>query len=488
MNNNDFNDFNLNGTGDAAPNGEGKHAEQTSYTTPGGSGVHYHAETSRREWEGSYREQSSAAYDTERRQAYRGARITAVLIVILCIALGFGAGMAGSVIIGMIHESSADTDDMPRNVDDSSPRFETSGDGTVINSAPNASVLGDDRNPSPQMNKSDSLGNVTYSGSAGENAYSTLSEAIEHVAATVVEISTETRVNGGWLGNYVSSGAGSGVVISSDGYIVTNNHVIAGADTITVRTTDGTTYEAALIGTDSASDIAVLWIDTAGGELQAAQLGCSADLIVGEMVFAIGNPLGSLGGTVTDGIISATARSITIDGANMTLLQTNAAVNPGNSGGGLFNMAGQLIGVVNAKCSEDDVEGLGFAIPIDTAYDVINQLIEYGYVRGVVDAGLSLYDITSSNIMAAWRYFNSSYAGVYILESAYTDELKYGDLLDRIDGVKVTSSEDVEALLSTYEVGDTVTLTVVRAETEYQVKLTLREYVPSDLNVQFTQK
>jgi serine protease Do len=315
-----------------------------------------------------------------------------------------------------------------------------------------------------------------------------MAEAIDKVQATVVEISTETMVSGGWLGNYVSSGAGSGVVISEDGYIVTNNHVIADADTITVRMTDGSEYSAVLIGRDVATDIAVIWVDTKGVSLQAARLGCSADLIVGEWVFAIGNPLGSLGGTVTNGIISATARGIVIDGQKMTLLQTNAAVNPGNSGGGLFNMAGQLIGVVNAKCSEDDVEGLGFAIPVDTAYEVISQLIEYGYVRGVVDHGLSLYDITSANIMTAWRYFNSSYAGVYILESAHTDELKYGDLLYAIDGVKVASSKEVEAVLSGYEIGDTVTLTVVRAETEYQVELQLKEYVPSDLNVQFTQQ
>ena len=151
-------------------------------------------------------------------------------------------------------------------------------------------------------------------------------------------------------------------------------------------------------------------------------------------------------------------------------------------------MAGQLIGVVNAKYSEDDVEGLGFAIPVDTAYHIIEQLIEYGYVRGMVDSGLTLYDITSANIMTAWRYFNSSYAGVYILESAHSDQLQYGDLLYAIDGVTVSNSKEVESVLSGYEVGDTVTLTVIRSEKEYQIELTLQEYVPSDLNVQFTPK
>jgi serine protease Do len=245
-----------------------------------------------------------------------------------------------------------------------------------------------------------------------------------------------------------------------------------------------TTYPAVVVGSDAASDIAVLWVDTGDTKLQAADLGCSADLIVGEPVFAIGNPLGSLGGTVTNGIISATARNISINGSKMTLLQTNAAVNPGNSGGGLFNLAGELIGVVNAKCSEDDVEGLGFAIPIDTAYDVICQLIEYGYVRGVVDSGLSLYN---ANSLVARRYFGSDYAGVYVLESEFCEQLQYGDMIYSIDGVRVESGEQVEAMLASYAVGDTVTLLIVRKGTQREVDLKLQEYVPSDLGVQFPQ-
>ena len=485
MNNNDFYNNNQGAPTTGEPT-EQATSQPTAYTTPeGGSGVHYHADTRRPEWEDDRRAQGDG--HMEEKRARRGMVVTAVMIVALCMALGFGTGMFGSKVMTYLQERDAVTEHSDEQLN-SPTQFPTIGDGTNAADQTGLSVNEDDRNPTPQLDKSDSLGKLTYSGSAGANAYSTMAEAIDKVQATVVEISTETMVSGGWLGNYVSSGAGSGVVISEDGYIVTNNHVIADADTITVRMTDGSEYSAVLIGRDVATDIAVIWVDTKGVSLQAAQLGCSADLIVGEWVFAIGNPLGSLGGTVTNGIISATARGIVIDGQKMTLLQTNAAVNPGNSGGGLFNMAGQLIGVVNAKCSEDDVEGLGFAIPVDTAYEVISQLIEYGYVRGVVDHGLSLYDITSANIMTAWRYFNSSYAGVYILESAHTDELKYGDLLYAIDGVKVASSKEVEAVLSGYEIGDTVTLTVVRAEKEHQVELQLKEYVPSDLNVQFTQQ
>ena len=488
MNQNEWNEWNGDESSNRSENQANERpeyfeAERTPYTTPqGGSGVHYHSRRREDAWSGNEQSESAA-----RRRAGRGAAWSAVLIVALCIALGFSTGIFGSKIYNYLQQGQEDPYENFEGDTQTPTKFPTATEGMAQNSPHASQTSEQDRNPTPDLDKSNSLGQLTWSGSAGKDAYSTMTQAIAAVADTVVEISTETMVSGGWLGNYVSSGAGSGVVISSDGYIVTNNHVIDGADNINVRMSDGTVYAAMLIGRDFASDIAVLWIDTQDQELQAAQMGCSADLIVGETVFAIGNPLGSLGGTVTDGIISATARSITISGQNMTLLQTNAAVNPGNSGGGLFNMAGQLIGVVNAKCSQDDVEGLGFAIPVDTAYDVIDQLIKYGYVRGVVDAGLSLYDITSSNIMTAWRYFNSTNVGVYVVESAHTDEVKYGDLLYAIDGVQVRSSEEVEALLSTYEIGDTVELTLIRAEKEYTVSLTLQEYVPSDLNVQFNQ-
>lgn len=451
------------------------HSEQTQYTTTnGGSGVHYHADR-----------RAYAAGSTGRTASSRAnGKVTVALILLLCLTLGFGMGMTGARLMNLAGQSalSGNNDTLPDSYQGT--KFPGSSDSAVTPGQTSGDV---ERKPSPTLQKSDPLDRLTYSGSAGDRAFATLAQAIETVENTVVEISTETVVSGGWLGNYVSSGAGSGVIIAEEGYIITNYHVIDGADVINIRMTDGTTYAASVVGKDSASDIAVLWIDAQGAKLQAASLGCSADLIVGEAVFAIGNPLGSLGGTVTNGIISATARNIMINGESMTLLQTNAAVNPGNSGGGLFNMAGQLIGVVNAKCSEDDVEGLGFAIPVDTAYEVIQELIEYGYVRGKIDHGLRLYDVTESHLVTAWRYFQSNRAGVYVLESAYCKELQYADLITGVNGVDVSSAAQFEAALSGCAVGDTVTLTVVRAEKEYHIDLTLREYVPSDLDVQFTQ-
>ena len=265
------------------------------------------------------------------------------------------------------------------------------------------------------------------------------------------------------------------------GIIVTNYHVIEGARTVTVRLTDGSEYAASLIGYDSPSDLAVIKINAQGKELTVASLGCSADLEVGEDVVALGNPVGSLGGTLTTGIISAKDRVIEVDGNEMVLLQTNAAINPGNSGGGLFNMAGQLIGVVNAKISQTGIEGLGFAIPIDVAHTVIVDLIEYGYVRGVVSSGLTVLDVTAQNRYIAYQRYGISTIGVVVLESANTDELKLGDKIISIDGVEIETSDDITLLLKSYSVGDTVTVKISRNGTEYDVSLTLTEQVPESV-------
>ena len=204
----------------------------------------------------------------------------------------------------------------------------------------------------------------------------TVQEITAATLDSVVEIKTESVQTEVFLGQYVTEGAGSGVIIKSDGYIITNYHVIEGANKIIVTTTDEQQYAAQVIGADADNDIAVLKINAAN--LPAATMGNSDQLNVGDLAVAIGNPLGELGGTVTAGIISALDRSITIDGTTMSLLQTDTSINPGNSGGGLFNQYGQLIGVVVAKSSGSDVEGLGFAIPINTASRVAEQIIEHG--------------------------------------------------------------------------------------------------------------
>ena len=312
--------------------------------------------------------------------------------------------------------------------------------------------------------------------SAGDKAMP-IPTVVYRVKDAVVEITTETIVRSSRMGQYVTSGAGSGVIISAEGLIVTNNHVIEKADNITVTLTDGSSFKAKLIGTDEQADIALLWIDAGDRQLTVATLGASCDLVVGEDIIAIGNPLGSLGGTVTEGIVSATARNIEIDSNDMILLQVSSPINPGNSGGGLFNMAGELIGVVNAKMSETDVEGLGFAIPVDTAYEIISELYKYGYVRGRPATGLTTTDVTST--MTAMYYFSSPYTGVYITGSQI-DELKTGDLIVTFDGKQVSSTAEINKIVQTKKPGDTVEVEVLRgAKERITVSILITEYVPA---------
>lgn len=311
--------------------------------------------------------------------------------------------------------------------------------------------------------------------SAGDNAM-TAATVVNRVAASVVEITTETVVQSDRLGQYVTSGAGSGVIISQEGFIVTNHHVIEGASNVTVCLNNGKEFAATVVGTDETADIAVLWIDSAGYELTVATLGASFDLVVGEDILTIGNPMGSLGGTVTEGIISATARQISVSGNTMTLLQVSAPINPGNSGGGLFNMAGELVGIVNAKIADEDIEGLGFAIPVDTAYDIILELIEYGYVRGRPDLGFDIVDVTS--VQTAMYYFNSFYTGVYVYDQDH-DTVKYGDRILSVDGVKISSAAEVEAIAAGKKVGDTLTLEVAREGSTKTLTVTIMEKKPA---------
>lgn len=300
--------------------------------------------------------------------------------------------------------------------------------------------------------------------------------AVEETAAmvkqAVVEITTETAVRGGYFGQYISQGAGSGVIVTQDGYIVTNYHVIEGAGNITVRLPDGKTHTAQIVGTDPDSDLAVLKIQTSG--LTPAVLGDSSSLQVGQTTLAVGNPLGELGGTVTSGIISALDREISIDGQTMALLQTDAAINPGNSGGGLFNLYGELIGIVNAKSSGSDIEGLGFAIPVNTAKKVIEDLIQIGYVRGRVSAGLEVVNIVTAR--EAMRY-QVSQTGLYISKSN-DKQLQTGDRIIGVNGATVSDFTEFRAVLNKCHVGDTITITVQRGNERVNADIVLTEMKP----------
>lgn len=278
---------------------------------------------------------------------------------------------------------------------------------------------------------------------------------------SVVAIVTESVSTDNWLGQYVTQGAGSGVIISEDGYIVTNNHVIDGASTIMVTLNDGTETAAKLIATDEQTDVAVIKIEKEG--LSPIAYGNSDSLTVGELAIAIGNPLGEFAGSATEGIISGLEREITIDNKAMKLIQTSASINPGNSGGGLFDQYGNLVGVVVAKSSGSEVEGLGFAIPSNTVKEVADSLIENGYVTGRPAAGISILDLT--NAETAMQY-GVQLTGVYVAEitgdNAKEAGLKAGDLIYYVDDTKITSASQLVGLIQSKEVGDTVTFTIVR--------------------------
>jgi serine protease Do len=295
-------------------------------------------------------------------------------------------------------------------------------------------------------------------------------EVYDRNADSVVEIRTETVQSAGRMGQYVFSGAGSGVIITADGYVVTNNHVVNGAQTIIVRLNSGESYQAALVGRDVRTDIAVLKIDARG--LKPVVFGDSGKLIIGEQAIVIGNPLGELGGTVTEGIISALDRDIVVDGESMNLLQTSAAVNPGNSGGGLFNNRGELVGIVNAKSGGFGVEGLGFAIPVNTAASVIEQIIDFGYVPGRPILGVRLIDITDPGTASYYRVQNT---GVYVYESMALNGLQTADRIISINGREVRNTIEVRKIIDLYAVGDTVTVKVQRGISELELQITLIE-------------
>ena len=299
-----------------------------------------------------------------------------------------------------------------------------------------------------QVERSSDSSSGSAAGTTVSSNGMTTAQVAEMVSPSVVVITTEQVVYSqwSWYGqSQVESGAGSGVIISSDGYILTCAHVVSGASQITVT------------------------------------VGDSDGLAVGDNVLAVGNPLGELGGTVTSGIVSALNRSVTIQGTSstntMSLVQMDASVSPGNSGGGLFNMNGELIGLVNAKSSSSDAEGLGFAIPINDAIKVAQDLLENGYVSGRPYMGITYLAVTDAQTAAQ---LNVSAYGVYVVDvvqggPADKAGLKTGDRIVSIDGTEIAQRDDLGTLIQQHTAGDTLSITVARDGQMQTVSLTLGE-------------
>ena len=394
--------------------------------------------------------QPQDAQPPKKKKKFNGKRVVrSAVALVLAAAMGFAGGFVGA-------------------------KFGGSGKVVIQQVAPSSTA--------DSASGSDS--SITAASSSGSSL--TTEQVADLVSPSVVVITTEQVVYSqwSWYGqNQVESGAGSGVIISSDGYILTCAHVVDGASTITVTIGDKD-YTATLVGEDTTSDIAVIKIDADG--LTPATVGNSDSLKVGQSVMAVGNPLGELGGTVTGGMISALNRSVTIQGSSsvntMSLIQMDASVSPGNSGGGLFNMNGELVGIVNAKSSSSDAEGLGFAIPINDAIKVAQELLENGYVTGRPYLGITYLAVTDAQ--TASQLGVNAY-GVYVVEvvkggPAEKAGLQAGDRIVSVDGTEIASKDDLGTLMQKHAAGDTLSITIAREGQMQTVNVTLGEKTASN--------
>ena len=308
----------------------------------------------------------------------------------------------------------------------------------------------------------------------GEQELANYAEVAEKCINSVVQINV-TEVTQTMFGEQTSAGSGSGVIYTTDGYIITNYHVV-GKDTktITVILYDGSQYEGAYVCGDKSADVSVIKINK--DDCQPAKIGDSSSLKLGEQVLAIGNPLGR-GITLSDGIISALSRTVTVENTTMVLMQTTAAINSGNSGGGLFNMKGELIGITNAKIGGTSVEAMGYAIPAEKVIKCINDFSKYGYLTGVARLG-----VTVNEYITIGRY---SYNGVIRVVSvqdggtAAIAGIKEGDIISSVAGTDCSDFSTLTELLTKYKVGDTVTVKILRPTEESASRATYQAYLRS---------
>lgn len=326
----------------------------------------------------------------------------------------------------------------------------------------------------PQVNVTEPATSVSASKSKGE-IYSRAVDSIVCITSTGYKYYS-SFFGQSYKQKFTSSG--SGFIISEDGYIVTNHHVIEGAREISVSTYDGREYSAVLIGSEEANDVAVIKID---GSFTPVKTGKSSSLQVGDEIMVIGNALGELAYTFTDGIVSYLSRAVTTDsGATINMFQTNAAINEGNSGGPVYNMDGEVVGIASAKYASSSIEGLGFCIPIDDVKAIINDLKTLGYVSGKPLLGISVQTINSS-MSLKYGYPTGCYI-VALDESSCAAKagLKETDVITHIDGKRIAGADALSSLLSQKKAGDSIEITCTREHSSYTLTLTLDEYKPAE--------
>ncbi len=385
------------------------------------------------EWSGSKRPKKK---EKKPRKPGSG-RWKAVVAVVLVAAIAFGVGMfaGGTVDFSTMGSTSSSTDD--------------SGSALPENST--------------QLELKESSGTSDDSADSYSDIYEAVSPSIVAIVVDEIQMGTES--------------SGSGVIMSEDGYIITNNHVVEDGDLITVVLSDSTTYSAEVIGTDEQTDLAVLKIDATG--LTAAEFGDSDDVKVGDRCFAIGSPGGiEFQNSFTGGFVSAINRNVTINDYTMTLIQTDTAINPGNSGGALINTDGQVIGITSSKLSSSSTsstsyEGMGFAIPSSTVKEIVDELIAYGYVTGRPAIGISGYDIDETRA----AYYNLPQgvmvSSVDTASDAYTQGVQAGDIITGVNGTEITCMDDINDMKEDLEVGDTMELTIYRSGETLTITVTL---------------
>lgn len=371
-------------------------------------------------------------------------------IVALCLVVSIVCGICANAVTGMIRNNKTETTTAapaestttgePEQTTSPNGQTQTKGQDVVV------PVTGVNHKDIPLAVKA-----------TNDEAFSSYAEVAEKCINSVVQIEVTETVKTAYV-EQTSLGKGSGVIYTTDGYIITNYHVAgSSAETITVILYDGSKYEGAYVCGDESADISVIKIDK--DDCSAAKIGDSSALRLGEQVLAIGNPLG-YGITLSDGIISALSRTVTVENTTMTLMQTTAAINSGNSGGGLFNMKGELIGITNAKVGGTSVEAMGYAIPAEKVIKCVNDFSKYGYLTGVARLGVTVYSYVDIG-----RY---RYTGVIRVDSvkeggtAALAGIEAGDIIASINGTECSDFSTLTELLTKYKVGDTVTLKILR--------------------------